>query len=320
MKFKAIFTDRGLRTLEKGICPALERHGKACHALFSREDVHLIQTTMEADGMLICARWDIDVLFEPNSYTCDSRHQNLIAFQFELALLRRVLQAAGANDAESLEVKLTMRSVPMPGGAPSVPKPFLTFTCRGPNLNMVQDLPISKPHMPAQIDRLVADKDITQLCPFYVDLQVEGPRLQALVNKMKSISSTLTLVTTKHGHLHLQVAAEQVQLATEVQSLEVLPAEVAQDAHPLSATSPEARLSEALQSGEAADATVQLKHFSRSLQSSHLTQPAQALCGIGEGQSHVHFMFVYRDPLGEAEYDDHISLSYKLPVLQDDEG
>ena len=34
--------------------------------------------------------------------------------------------------------------------------------------------------------------------------------VQALVNKMKSISSTLTLVTTKHGHLHLQVAAEQV--------------------------------------------------------------------------------------------------------------
>ncbi len=85
MKFKATFTDRGLRTLEKGtgyihktslarcqhqaflltriihtgVCPALERHGKACHALLSREDVHLIQTTMEADGMLICARWDI---------------------------------------------------------------------------------------------------------------------------------------------------------------------------------------------------------------------------------------------------------------------
>ena len=86
MKFKATFTDRGLRTLEKGtlhslsklyakirwqhhwgdedawsagICPALERHGKACHVLLSREDVHLIQTTMEADGMFICARWDI---------------------------------------------------------------------------------------------------------------------------------------------------------------------------------------------------------------------------------------------------------------------
>lgn len=45
-----------------------------------------------------------DVLFEPGTYTCDSRHQNLIAFQFEPGLLRRVLHAAGANDAESLEV------------------------------------------------------------------------------------------------------------------------------------------------------------------------------------------------------------------------
>ena len=49
----------GLGPWPAGVCPALERHGKACHALLSREDVHLIQTTMEADGMLICARWDI---------------------------------------------------------------------------------------------------------------------------------------------------------------------------------------------------------------------------------------------------------------------
>lgn len=27
--------------------------------LLSREDVHLIQTTLDADGMLICARWAI---------------------------------------------------------------------------------------------------------------------------------------------------------------------------------------------------------------------------------------------------------------------
>lgn len=43
----------------------------------------------------------------------------------------------------------------------------------------------------------------------------------------------------------------------------------------------------------------------------------QVLCGIGETGGHVHFMFVYRDPFSEAGYDDKISLSYKLPVLQD---
>lgn len=114
--------------------------------LLSREDVHLIQTTLDADGMLICARWAIvsienhvgivlsssgslyflfsrsgsdghpfllqEVLFEPNTYICDSRHSNLIAFQLEVGLLRRVLQAAGAHDADSLEVCSSDRGVP----------------------------------------------------------------------------------------------------------------------------------------------------------------------------------------------------------------
>ncbi|BDA43309.1 hypothetical protein COCOBI_04-3210 [Coccomyxa sp. Obi] len=319
MKFKATFTDRGLRTLEKGICPALERHGKACHMLLSREDVHLIQTTLDADGMLICARWAIDILFEPNTYTCDSRHHNLIAFQLEVGLLRRVLQAAGAHDADSLEVKLAMRAVPTGANTAPVSKPFLTFTCRGPNLNMVQDLPISKPHLPAEIDRLVMDKDITQVCPFYLDLQGEGQRIQAIVDKLRSISATMTLLTTKHGHLHLQVTAEQVQLATEVQSLEVLPAAVAKGAQPLTEAAPEGRLQEATRNGDAASAIVQVKHFTKSLHSSQLTQPAQVLCGIGDTGGHVHFMFVYRDPFSEAGYDDKISLSYKLPVLQEND-
>ena len=45
---------------------------------------------------------------------------------------------------------------------------------------------------------------------------------------------------------------------------------------------------------------------------------SQVLCGVGEGQSQVHLMFVYQDPDSEAGYDDKISLSYKLPVLQEE--
>lgn len=30
----------------------------------------------------------------------------------------------------------------------------------------------------SEIDKLVMDKDITQVCPFYLDLQGEGQRLQ----------------------------------------------------------------------------------------------------------------------------------------------
>mmetsp|Transcript_25779 Transcript_25779/g.66373 ORF Transcript_25779/g.66373 Transcript_25779/m.66373 type:complete len:86 (+) Transcript_25779:1372-1629(+) len=63
--------------------------------------------------------------------------------------------------------------------------------------------------------------------------------------------------------------------------------------------------------------SVQLKHVARSLQVSQLTGPQQLLCGVGENNGHVHFMFVYKDPLGDEAFDDKLSLSYKLPVRED---
>lgn len=45
--------------------------------------------------------------------------------------------------------------------------------------------------------------------------------------------------------------------------------------------------------------------------------PEKLLCGIAEGGGHVHFMFVFRDPMSDAGYDDSIALSFKLPVRDD---
>lgn len=69
-----------------------------------------------------------EVLFDQESYKLQSKHFNLIAFQCDVALLVRVLRGAGANDADVLEVKLTQRSVAVPGEAQEVSKPFLLFT------------------------------------------------------------------------------------------------------------------------------------------------------------------------------------------------
>ena len=79
-------------------------------------------------------------------------------------------------------------------------------------------------------------------------------------------------------------------------------------------SSPDGRLKEAQQNGDAVQACVQQKHFARSLASSQHTQPAQLLCGIAEG-GFVHFMFVYRNPMQDSgSFDDTISISYSLPV------
>lgn len=54
-----------------------------------------------------------------------------------------------------------------------------------------------------------------------------------MVDKLKGISQTATLVITKHGHLHLEVAAPSVHVAAELQHLQVIPATVAAEAQDL---------------------------------------------------------------------------------------
>lgn len=56
MKFKATLSDRGLRVLEKGFLPTLEKLGKRCQLLLSPEDVHLIQLPADTDGLQVTAR------------------------------------------------------------------------------------------------------------------------------------------------------------------------------------------------------------------------------------------------------------------------
>ena len=49
------------------------------------------------------------------------------------------------------------------------------------------------------------------------------------MDKLKSLDSSMTLVTTKQGYLYLQVSGPGIQLASEVQNLVVVPAEERSD-------------------------------------------------------------------------------------------
>mmetsp|Transcript_38344 Transcript_38344/g.108388 ORF Transcript_38344/g.108388 Transcript_38344/m.108388 type:complete len:243 (-) Transcript_38344:97-825(-) len=238
----------------------------------------------------------------------------MIAFSFEVGNLMRVLRGASLNGADLLEIKLAMRTVAVTGGTAPASKPFLTFTSRGEGVNIVSDMPISQPYKAAEIERLTQELDHTALCPFYLDIQRDIARLQAVVDKLKSLGDTVLLAMTKHGDLHLQVQQSFVQLGMELRSLAVLPADEAGNSEALQGESAEARLREILSHEEAAQVSVQLKHVARGLQVSQLTQPAQLLCGIAENNGHIHFMHVFKDPFSDAAYDDKVSLSYRLPV------
>ena len=59
MRFRATFTERGLKCLEKGFLPTLEKFGKSCHMLLSPEEVFFIQTAVNSEGAHLTAKINV---------------------------------------------------------------------------------------------------------------------------------------------------------------------------------------------------------------------------------------------------------------------
>ena len=56
MKFKAILSYTGLKSLERSFLPTLDKFGKKCSLLLSPEALYLVQDVNDADGMQVAAR------------------------------------------------------------------------------------------------------------------------------------------------------------------------------------------------------------------------------------------------------------------------
>lgn len=318
MKFKGTFTEKGVHSLSKAFLPTLEKFGKSCHLLLSPSEISLVQTPLEADGASVSVTFAPDVLFQQNTLKLQSRHLNLIAFAVDVALLLKALRSAASNDAETVEVKLTQKAVIVPGSHDAENKPFLCFTAKGTSLSLVQDLPIGKPCTPREIDDLVAARTVTSLCPFYLDLSSAGPRLTAVVDRLKALSSVVQTATCKNGDLHIQVAESSVMLGAQFTGLGVLPTDAKSDNQISRQLTAEEQLHDQLEAGEAAAVHVQVKHLLKVINVSQLSQPEQIIYGIAEGGGHVHVMYVYRNPAADANYDESINLQFKLPVRDED--
>lgn len=62
-------------------------------------------------------------------------------------------------------------------------------------VSIVQDLPISKPFVPSEIDRVAAAKAVQEYAPRYLDLLSGGPRLHSVIERIKSLGAVLNLAT-----------------------------------------------------------------------------------------------------------------------------
>ena len=61
----------------------------------------------------------------------------------------------------------------------------------------MHELPIGTPYTPAAVDALVADKEVAALSHWYLDVLPGISDVQAMVDRMKTISDTVQLSMAK---------------------------------------------------------------------------------------------------------------------------
>jgi len=307
MRFKAVLSDRGVSLLERGFVPSLEKFGKTCCLLLREDDVHFVQNVTCTDGPHVTAKLDRQVLFQTNKYRVESKHDNQIAFEIDLHHLLRVLRSAGAVGAESLSVKLTTKRTE----DDPEPKPFLGFVTQGGDVQIEHDMPIGYPMENEDVDQVLREATVAQVCPYYLDLHWDLPRIQQVVERFKNISDETRMGTTKQGDLHLQVEKTSIQMGVEYRHLKVAPP--CEEPPSLIASNAAERLDEATVAGDGNSVTVQIKNLNKTLRCP-MEMQERVLCGIAENRGYVHFLFVFAHDGSR----DHMHLSIKLPVAEDD--
>jgi len=244
----------------------------------------------------------------------------------QVGLFIKVLRGLHAAEASDITIKLTQREVCLPDGR-SESTPFLTFVGKGPDVNVTQDMSITRPYRPDDVDILRKETKSGSMSAYYLDLRSvadKGGLLPRMVDKLRGISDHMTLSTTFEGDLHIQVAScasggggRDMTLGSELSGMPVLPAHVKQQAKQLVSTSAEARLQEALANKQGDSVQLDVKHFKRVLDAAPLSEPMNLLLGLNRASGVAHVMFSYANLMEEGGLDKSISVSMLLPLRLD---
>lgn len=119
------------------------------------------------------------------------RRDTLVQRQWQTLLGGDVSQQACAGSCSILSVKCDLNCL----GCNCV-----CAAVQGSALNLVQDLPISKPLTASEINTLSDMVGAPNLCSFYHDLKGVQPRLAAALDRMKALSSVVHFALCKVGH------------------------------------------------------------------------------------------------------------------------
>ncbi|KAJ8760412.1 hypothetical protein K2173_015079 [Erythroxylum novogranatense] len=315
MKFKAFLTESGVGLLERRFLPALDKMGKVCHLLLTRDHAIFLHNLLNGDGVQSIAQFCKEALFD--DYRISSQNEDKIAFVIDVSLLHRAVRSSvsicsefggGGAPTDRLQIKLVKKLSPNC----TQPMPFLTFETKGYKSAVIQDVPISKPLSRAQLLELQAALNMAQDLPQTLVQVPNLNQLQNFVDRMKHVGDLLNVSISKYGDLHLQISTTLITLGAEFRKMLVI-GDKAQEPLEDQNLSAQTRSQRAILRGDALSVQVSVRHFSKSLQC-HLAKPDCTFYGIAPQGVCLTVIFQFFIP-GTRQTDKSISLHCRLPVL-----
>ncbi len=212
--------------------------------------------------------------------------------------------------------------MPAPDGrGGTVSRPFLSFRGGGTDVQLVQDMPVSDPLRPAQVDELKEYCDFV-MQPYYLDVQPYiATTLLAVLDRLKGMSGNVAVAVLPTGDLHVRAEEPGMEVGVELRGLKILPEGVAMAEGGLgTGGTPAQRLAQGKTQGLVSEVVMQSKLLHRALSATQITQPHQVLLGVPQEGGCVHVTLVYKNPNAANAYDDSMYMSMHLPVCVDDGG
>lgn len=259
---------------------ALEKLGANCVLHFQPDHVNLYLAGSFSQGGKAFVEIPTKAIFE--DYRIESKCDNEIPMVVNILNILRALKSG--EKADRIVLKLTKKNN----------RAYLTFEI-SEHVSIVQDVPVSLQPM-KRLEEFaepeLPDPEVQILMP---DLRT----LKNVIDRMKSVSDTLTLTATSRGDLMLQVRTDMVTIKTFYKGLAIKPAGAPASGAEASADTAVVR----------ASASMSIKKFSKLLQCRSLNMHYALGCIVEE---HAFVMYVkLRDDRGQ--------ITYYVPLLAEEE-
>ncbi|KAI9469151.1 Checkpoint protein hus1 [Coemansia sp. RSA 989] len=294
MRFRAQVTNANLLLR---VVQCIEKLSKNAMLKLTQDKLHIIVLTDMDSGLQLWSDVVAVALF--SEYRVESLHNNEIYLEFNIDNLQRALRSA--QGAQRVTLKLTKKQ-----NLPVLSLVIKNISGTGREMTLNQDVPV-RVLTPDQVSAIMEPQVPTG--PVHIMMPPLNS-VRSITERLKLMGDRVSIAANREGQVTMRVANDRVEITTYFRGLQNMTHDSSEPSSQLDRPS-----------HEFYTATVDMKNFTRFLQSYHIA-PKNIVCCILEHRALVFYVYIGSTSMfGDAGVDNLNdqtcgSLTYYIPVRQ----